>query len=111
VAVPEAAMNENRGLAGGENKVRLPRQCACVQPVPVAPGMEAPPDDHLGLSVSTANPGHHPATGRGIYDIRRHGGSPHEDGCWNKIWSHMTGYGLSNRDHYSVSKLTVSLCI
>lgn len=52
MTVPEAAVDENRLAAAGEDDIRPSGQVLSVEAIAVSHGVEAAPDDHLRLCVA-----------------------------------------------------------
>lgn len=63
--VPEAAVNENRGLILRENDVRSARQITAVQAETVTEPVQRPPHRNFRLSVFTFHARHQARTLRG----------------------------------------------
>lgn len=53
MAVPEAAVDENRLAAAGENDIRPSGQVLAMEAIAVAHGVETAADNHLRLGVAT----------------------------------------------------------
>jgi hypothetical protein len=75
VSMPEAAVNKNDGPIFAENKVGGTGKSLYMQTVPEAAGMQKSANQHLGNSIFSPNPRHHPAARCRINDVNHQASS------------------------------------
>lgn len=68
--MPEATVNENHFVAGGENQVRFTGQIGSVKRVPIAHAMHHSADTHLSASVLGSDTGHDLGSHRTVNSIQ-----------------------------------------
>lgn len=70
VSMPKATVNLDNAAESWKHDIRAARKSGVMQNIPKPPAMQKSPDPHFRSRVHRTNPGHHPAPGSGVGDIR-----------------------------------------
>lgn len=81
VSMPEASVHKHHGSIPGKHQIGSTGQATSPEAVTEPPGVEAPPDQHLGAGVTTPDARHHAASNGGRDDVSQLFGSPSRAGC------------------------------
>jgi hypothetical protein len=89
MAMPKAAVNQNRCSVFRQHDIRRTGQALSVQPKPEATRVEGLADHDFRLCVLAANPRHHSGTGLSVYNV---------DHLTNAFWNlerYLVSYSLT----------------